>query len=74
MITDYRRTELAEDALNIAVKFIQDEMGIPEGDIAGVYFSGDLSERIQKIFVDYIKHEEVMRNKQNFGTKENDNA
>lgn len=57
------RKELAEDALNIALKFIQDQMGISEGDIAGVYFCGELSDQVQKIFADYIKHEQTMRTK-----------
>jgi hypothetical protein len=57
------RKELAEDALNVALKFIQDQMGISEGDIAGVYFCGELSDQVQKIFADYINYEQMIRSK-----------
>ena len=32
---------LAEDALNVAVKHIQDNLGITTGDHAGMFFSDD---------------------------------
>lgn len=34
--------ELAQEALNLAAKHIQDVLGIPSGDTAGVFFSDDL--------------------------------
>ena len=32
---------LADEAANEAVRYIQERIGIPTGDFAGLYFSGD---------------------------------
>lgn len=45
---------LASDALNIAVKYIQDRLNIKTGDFAGFFFSeGD----VQNILSEYIRGE-----------------
>ena len=43
--------QLAEDALNIAVKHIQDALGVLEGDHAAIFFSDDVA---RNNFINYI--------------------
>ena len=45
---------MAEDALNLAVKHIQDALGVKSGDFAGLFFS---DEYVQRILADYIRAE-----------------
>ena len=49
--------DLAGSALDIACAFIQEQMNIKTGDLAGLYFSGNRKEMIESIFRDYIKQE-----------------
>jgi hypothetical protein len=49
--------DLAGSALDIACAFIQEQMNIKTGDLAGLYFSGNRKEIIESIFKDYIKQE-----------------
>ena len=55
---------LAEDAVNVAVKHIQDKLGIKAGDFAGIFFSYD--DYVLKVFKEYIRGEmfdqEMMKN------------
>jgi hypothetical protein len=45
---------MASDALNVAVKYIQDQLNIKTGDFAGFFFSeGD----VQNILAEYIRGE-----------------
>lgn len=46
--------DLADDALNYAVRYIQEQLGIEHGDFAGIFFSDDL---VQNIFAEYIRGE-----------------
>jgi hypothetical protein len=50
----YDINNLAEDALNLAVRHIQNELNIKTGDFAALFFSDDL---IQRILSDYIRAE-----------------
>lgn len=49
--------DLAGSALDIACAFIQEQMNIKTGDLAGLYFSGNQKEMIESIFQDYIRQE-----------------
>ena len=53
-MTNHEIESLAEDALNLAVKHIQDKLGIDSGDFAALFFCDDL---VQKILCDYIRAE-----------------
>ena len=56
LLYDAEIEQLAEIAINIAVKHIQKDLGIEfsSGDLAGNYFSDDIT---KEIFCDYIKQE-----------------
>ena len=49
--------DLAGSALDIACAFIQEQMNIKTGDLAGLYFSGNRKDMIESIFQDYIRQE-----------------
>jgi hypothetical protein len=49
--------DLAVSALDIACAFIQEQMNIKTGDLAGLYFSGNRKEIMESIFQDYIRQE-----------------
>ena len=49
--------DLAEEALNAAVKLIQDRLGVEAGDLAGLFFSGRTEDDIKEWLRRYIKAE-----------------
>lgn len=49
--------ELAEDALDAAVAFIQDELGQTDGGFAALWFSGQREAMVKAILSDYIRAE-----------------
>lgn len=49
--------DLAESALDIACAFIQEQLNVPTGDLAGLFFSGERQKIIESIFQDYIRSE-----------------
>jgi hypothetical protein len=49
--------DLAEEALNAAVRLIQDRLGVETGDFAGLFFSGALERATKNIFQEYINAE-----------------
>ena len=56
----YSQTEindLAESALDIACAFIQEQLDVKTGDLAGLYFSGTPKEMIEQLFKSYIRAE-----------------
>jgi hypothetical protein len=56
----YTQTEindLASSALDVACLFIQEQMNIKTGDLAGLYFSGKPQEIIETLFKSYIRAE-----------------
>lgn len=63
-LTNNEIDSLAEDAVNVAVKHIQDKLGIKSGDFAGIFFSYD--DYVFKVFKEYIRGEmfdqEMMKN------------
>lgn len=49
--------ELAESALDVACLFIQEQLNVPTGDFAGLFFSGKPKEIILEVLQDYISQE-----------------
>lgn len=49
--------ELASSALDIACAFIQEQMNVQTGDLAGLFFTGKPQAIIESIFQDYIRSE-----------------
>ena len=52
---------IAESAINTAVREIQDQLGVETGDLAGMFFSGEVHERLMRTFSYYIKCELAMK-------------
>lgn len=48
---------LAEEALDTAVRVIQDRLGVETGDFAGLFFSGSAGDETREWFRRYIKSE-----------------
>jgi hypothetical protein len=48
---------LADNALNSAIKEIQDELGVDDGGFAGIYFSGEKWDTLRKELELYIQAE-----------------
>ncbi len=57
-------TELADEAANEAVRYIQERMNILTGDFAGLYLSGNRWKIITQILEGYIVSE-IMEGKTN---------
>jgi hypothetical protein len=49
--------DLADQALNEACRHIQEVIGVPTGDLAGMFFSGDNKDLIEEILREYISLE-----------------
>jgi len=49
--------DLAEEALDAAVRVIQDRLGVETGDHAGLFFSGSAGDDIKEWLRRYIKSE-----------------
>jgi hypothetical protein len=49
--------DLACSALNVACSFIQEQMNIKTGDLAGLFFTGEPQDIIESILQDYIRRE-----------------
>jgi hypothetical protein len=49
--------DLAESALDVACLFIQEQLNVPTGDLAGLFFSGKPKEIILEVLQDYISQE-----------------
>ena len=54
--------DLASSALNVACAFIQEQMNIPSGDLASLFFDGKPQEMIETIFKSYIRTEINFKN------------
>jgi len=48
------RRALAERALNLACRHVQDAIGVTDGGVAGIFFSDD---RVSKTLQEYVEHE-----------------
>jgi hypothetical protein len=49
--------DLAEEALNVAIEHIQEQLGIDTGDVAGMFFCGSEGDSILKTLKRYIQQE-----------------
>ena len=49
--------DLAESALDVACAFVQEQLNVQTGDLAGLFFSGKAKERILEVLQDYISQE-----------------
>lgn len=49
--------DLADEAINLAVKHIQDFLNVQSGDFAGIFFSGQRYDMMVRILSQYIKEE-----------------
>lgn len=47
----------AESALDAACAAIQDALGVTDGGLAGLHFSGDAGDAIRRLLLDYIAAE-----------------
>ena len=54
--------DLAGNALSQACAYIQDQLGVKTGDLAGLFFSGEPQDIIESILQDYIKSEIQFQN------------
>jgi hypothetical protein len=54
--------DLAGSALNVACAFIQEQLNVQTGDLAGLFFSGNRKEIIESIFEAYIRSEIEAKN------------
>ena len=53
---------LAESALDVACYFIQEQLNVQTGDLAGLFFSGNRKEIIESILEAYIRSEIEAKN------------
>jgi hypothetical protein len=49
--------DLAESALDVACSFVQEQLNVQTGDLAGLFFSGKDKEMILEVLQDYISQE-----------------
>lgn len=49
--------DLAGNALSQACAYIQDQLGVKTGDLAGLFLTGEYQDIIESILQDYIKRE-----------------
>jgi hypothetical protein len=49
--------DLADEALNEAVRYIQDKLGVETGDLAGLFFSGVAERGMKELLTHYIRSE-----------------
>jgi hypothetical protein len=55
--TNQEINDLAGSALDVACSFIQEQLNVQTGDLAGLFFSGNRKEIIESIFEAYIRSE-----------------
>ena len=55
--TNQEINDLAESALDVACLFIQEQLNVQTGDLAGLFFSGKAKEMILEVLQDYISQE-----------------
>ena len=59
--TEKEIQDLAISALDVACAFIQEQMNIKTGDVAGIYFTGNKQDIIESIFKEYIRTEIIFK-------------
>ena len=55
--TNQEINDLAESALDVACLFIQEQLNVQTGDLAGLFFSGNRQEIVESILKAYIRSE-----------------
>jgi hypothetical protein len=55
--TNKMDSALAEEAMNVAIKHIQDKLGVKSGDLAGQFFADEDGDTMLTILYHYIKTE-----------------
>jgi hypothetical protein len=58
LATQIEAESLADEALNEAVRHIQDRLGVETGDFAAQFFSGEFEDVIKRVLVKYIEQEQ----------------
>jgi hypothetical protein len=58
LATQIEAESLADEALNEAVRYIQDRLGVETGDFAAQFFSGEFEDVIKRVLVKYIEQEQ----------------
>jgi hypothetical protein len=53
-MTDEQVSRLASEALDVACRHIQDIIGVETGDLAGMYFTGEISKTINLVLTRYV--------------------
>jgi hypothetical protein len=48
---------IAEEALNVAIAYLQEQFGVTDGDYAAHFFDEETTAKIRTIFKDYIEGE-----------------
>ena len=56
-LTGWMKDRIAEDAINIAVRSLQDALGVDSGDQASHYFGMDRGCEATELFAEYIENE-----------------
>ena len=54
--------DLAESTLDVACYFIQEQLNVQTGDLAGLFFSGNRKEIVESILKAYIRSEIEAKN------------
>ena len=54
--------DLAESTLDVACYFIQEQLNVETGDLAGLFFSGNRKEIVESILKAYIRSEIEAKN------------
>lgn len=50
---------IIDAAMDAAIKEIQDRLGVTTGDVAGVFWTGDVADRTREAFAAYIRTERL---------------
>ena len=53
-MTNEEVSRLASEALDMACRHIQDTIGVETGDLAGMYFTGEISKTVDLVLTRYI--------------------
>ena len=60
--TNQEINDLAESTLDVACYFIQEQLNVQTGDLAGLFFSGNRKEIVESILKAYIRSEIEAKN------------
>jgi hypothetical protein len=49
--------QIADSAINVAFKYMQDQLGVAYGDYAGIFMCGKREDDLRALFVQYMNEE-----------------